>query len=109
MMAAQTNQMLSPKFISTKPTLIKSSKYIVNKTEQSALEKQWLSNKIIYQYLYSSFIYSYCTLIRFIIPIIYGSKVRAETGWFLFVAKEIMVIFILYHVFMLYTWCLLEF
>ena len=40
MMAAQTNQMLSPKFISTKPTLIKSSKYIVNKTEQSALEKQ---------------------------------------------------------------------
>ena len=41
MMTTQANQMLSPKYISTKPTLIKSSKYIVNKTEQSALEKQW--------------------------------------------------------------------
>lgn len=42
MMSTQTTQMLSPKYISTKPTLIKSSKYIVNKTEQSTLDKQWL-------------------------------------------------------------------
>lgn len=36
---SQINTITSPKYISTKSPLIKSSKYIVNKTEQSAYDK----------------------------------------------------------------------